>query len=105
MTTLVFLCLPAFVLIVAGGIVLVFVVSYASKPSDEQRIKMERELQKLRVDRLRAERYQRDLLVVENRAHFVASQEALLALRIEKARRELGAPHDPEIGGKFTPNP
>lgn len=45
---------------------------------------------RIELDRLRKQRLERDLTVVENRAHLVASQEALVALRIEEKRRELG---------------
>lgn len=58
------------------------------------KVKNQREQAKLRVDTLRAARLQEDLAVVSARGHLVASQEALVGLRIEEKRRELNLPPD-----------
>jgi len=49
---------------------------------------------KKETEKLRAARLERDLMVVENRAHLVASQTVKADLAIEVTRRELGYPAD-----------
>lgn len=69
-----------------------FAVSYNKRKQGDRR-----EEAKILVDVLRTKRLERDLAVVENRAHLVATQEALAALRIEKLRRELGMPSETHV--------
>ncbi len=86
------------VLIPLTGLVLLGVVIACAANNPDERLKRQREQAKLDVDLLRRKRLERDLLVVENRAHLIATQEAVAALRIEKLRRELGYSDEP-----FTP--
>lgn len=61
-----------------------------ARARNDRQIKEARELAKLAVDQLRAARLERDLQVVENRAHLVANQSTMVELRIEEKRKELG---------------
>lgn len=80
------------VICVLGAILLTLAGIHGQKIIDQKNRKEEA---KIKVDELRAQRLQRDLEVVENRAHLVASQEVRTALQIEKIRRELHMLPDP----------
>ena len=88
------LILGAAVVLVGPLVLYVAVFRPASYEQQERQIKMAAQLQKMEVDRLRAQRLKTDLQVVDARAHLVTSQETRTALQIEKLRRDLGMPAD-----------
>lgn len=91
-------------MLVLGGISLAFSGAAFLQKCEQDRLKKERDLARLKVDTLRAERLARDLEVVQARAHKLSNDVVLGDLKIESARRALGlTPDTGDDGGAWRP--